>query len=385
MSEIKGCSPCFHGGAFFDAVGDEFDCLARGESVLNADVLDAWFPPAPAVLEQLREHLPWLLRTSPPVDAAGLVRTIARLRGVPPECLLAGPGSSALIFLAFGRWLTPASRVLLLDPMYGEYAHVCERLIGCRVERFPLQRQQAYRLDPEAWVAQLRRGYDLAVVVNPNNPTGRPVTRAAWGDVLRSIPERTRVWMDEAYLDYIGAEQSLEAVAAASSNVVVCKSLSKVYALSGARVAYLCGIAALLDELRRWTPPWSVSLPAQVAAVAALQALAYYRQRYSETHVLRQRLTDGLCAAIPGLEVVPGSANFVLCHLPPGGPDADGLLRRCRERGLFLRDVTNMGARLGRDAFRVAVKAPATQERLLVIVGEAWADCIKERPCCSVT
>src|SRR5688500_8492916 len=56
---------CFHGGAFFTAIGDEFDRLERSTSVINADVLDAWFPPSPRVLLSLHEHLPWLLRTSP--------------------------------------------------------------------------------------------------------------------------------------------------------------------------------------------------------------------------------------------------------------------------------------------------------------------------------
>src|SRR6266576_385362 len=61
-----------------------------------------------------------------------------------------------------------------------------------------------------------------------------------------------------------------------SENVIVCKSMSKVYALSGARVAYLCAGPHQLEELRALTPPWVVSLPAQVAAVRALNDPAYY-------------------------------------------------------------------------------------------------------------
>src|SRR5262249_4531656 len=48
---------CYHGGAFFDAIGEQFDDLARRHRIINADVLDAWFPPAPGVLDALREHL----------------------------------------------------------------------------------------------------------------------------------------------------------------------------------------------------------------------------------------------------------------------------------------------------------------------------------------
>lgn len=81
---------CQHGGAFFEAVGDGFDDLGQRHSVINADVLDAWFDPSPLVTDALRDHLPWLLRTSPPTECRGLMCTLARVRDVPEECLLAG-------------------------------------------------------------------------------------------------------------------------------------------------------------------------------------------------------------------------------------------------------------------------------------------------------
>ena len=97
---------CYHGGKFFEAVGDEFQTLERLDSVINADVLDAWFPPSPKAVAAIEQHLPQILRTSPPTGCEGLIRTIARVRGVRPECILPGAGSSDLIFLALRHWLT---------------------------------------------------------------------------------------------------------------------------------------------------------------------------------------------------------------------------------------------------------------------------------------
>jgi hypothetical protein len=57
-------------GAFFEAIGDDFSALERRHGVVNADVLDAWFDPSPAVLAALRQHLPWALRTSSPLPAS---------------------------------------------------------------------------------------------------------------------------------------------------------------------------------------------------------------------------------------------------------------------------------------------------------------------------
>jgi histidinol-phosphate/aromatic aminotransferase/cobyric acid decarboxylase-like protein len=359
---------CFHGGAFFSAIGERFDTLERSHQIVNADVLDAWFPPAPGVLAALQTHLPWLLRTSPPTTCEGLVGAIAEARGVAPRNILPGAGSSDLIFRALRHWLTPASHALILDPTYGEYAHVLERVIGCTVNRLPLSRSDGYAVDLGRLAEALADDYDLLVLVNPNSPTGRHVHRGELEAVLRGAPTRTRVWVDETYIEFAGDAQSLERFAAASENVIICKSMSKVYALSGARAAYLCAGPHLLEELRAITPPWVISLPAQVAAMRALEDPEYYSMRYRETHGLRERLLPEL--ATLGWEVLPGIANFLLCHLPAEGPDAETVVRACRERGLFLRNAALMGSQLGPRTIRTAVKDSATNARIVAILRE---------------
>lgn len=356
-------APCFHGGAFFDAIGERFDHLERSRTIVNADVLDAWFPPAPGVLASLNEHLPWLLRTSPPTGCDGLIAEIAAARGVSPWNILPGGGSSDLIFRALRHWLTPASQVLILDPTYGEYAHVLEKVIGCRVDRLTLSREQGYAVDLECLEAALADRYDLVVLVNPNSPTGRHIPRSELERILGRVPWSTRVWVDETYVEYAGTGQSLERFAAASENVIVCKSMSKVYALSGARAAYLCGGRHQLEALRAITPPWVVSLPAQVAAVRALQDPAYYAARYAETHGLRRELATGLAGL--GWDVLPGIANFLLCHLPPAGPGAAAVVQAARREGVFIRNAASMSPRLGTHCVRLAVKSAADNARLL--------------------
>ena len=362
----RATKACFHGGAFFAAIGEEFDRLGEKDRIINADVLDAWFSPSPRVVAALQEHLPWLLKTSPPTGCEGMIRTIARVRGVEPENVLPGSGSSTLIFLALREWLTAASRVLLLDPTYGEYAHVLEEVIGCRVTRLPLPREDGYRLDPAHLSEALSQGYDLAVLVNPNSPTGAHVPRSVLEAVLAAAPAHTRIWIDETYVEYAGEGQSLERFAAASRNVMVCKSMSKVYALSGARAAYLCGPAEVLRALRRYTPPWAVSLIGQVAAVEALQDPGYYAARYAETRMLREALAAELERL--GLSVVPGVANFILGHLPAGGPNAAAVVEECHAHGLFLRDTGGMGAQMGTHTLRTAVKDAETNRKIVEIL-----------------
>jgi histidinol-phosphate/aromatic aminotransferase/cobyric acid decarboxylase-like protein len=170
-------------------------------------------------------------------------------------------------------------------------------------------------------------------------------------------------------VDYVAPNESIEQFAARSENVVVCKSMSKAYGLSGARVAYLCAGAHQLESLRAITPPWVVSLPAQVAATLALQDGEYYAARYAETRILRERLGEQLRRL--GWDVVPGTANFLLCHLPDGGPPSDTLILECQRDGHFLRNPGPMGSGLGDRAIRVAVKDADTNARMLRIIEAA--------------
>lgn len=361
---------CDHGGAFFGAIGAGFDDLSRRHTVVNADVLDAWFPPAPGVREALTGHLDWLLATSPPTHADGLVRAIGTARGIPEENIVIGSGSSSLIFLALRHWLGRGSNALVLDPMYAEYEHVLGGVIGCGVHRFKLDADEDFRINEESLARELARGYDLVAMVNPNNPTGQHVPRERMERLLARAHPRTRVWIDEAYVDYTGDDQSLERLAAASRNVIVCKSMSKGYALSGARAAYLAAPASIAAELRAITPPWAVSLPAQVAAVRALADPAYYRVRREQTHALREQLIE-LLRPIAPWRIITGVINSVLCLLPDGMPGAAAIVGECRRDGVFVRDCSTISPGLGDRAVRVSVKDEATNPRVAAALDAA--------------
>ncbi|KUO11636.1 pyridoxal phosphate-dependent aminotransferase [Streptomyces sp. DSM 15324] len=363
---------CEHGGASFTALGTDFRALHRRHDIVMADVLDAWFPPAPGVRAVLAEDPDWIARTSPPTGAEGLLAEIATARALPADTLAVGAGSSDLIFRAFGHWLTPQSRVLLTDPCYGEYAHVTERVIGCRVDRLPLRREDGWRVDPDRLSAAVASGrYDLVVLVNPNNPTGRHAPAAALRPVLSAAPARTRWWIDEAYLGYVDPAESLAGLAATDPRVVVCTSLSKMYALSGLRAAYLVAEPVTAAELRRRTPPWPVGLPAQLAAVAALRDPAYYADRRERTHVLRRRLAADLAGTDGDLTVEEAVANFLTVTLPPDGPSAARLVAECRRHDVFLRDLSPLSPRYEGRTVRIAVRDTDENARIVAAVRAA--------------
>ncbi|NER09440.1 Histidinol-phosphate/aromatic aminotransferase or cobyric acid decarboxylase [Muriicola jejuensis] len=377
-------SECYHGGHFFKAIGNEFDNLNRRKKIINADVLDAWFDPSPKILKELNKHLSWISKTSPPTDCSGMANSIAKMRGVKPYNILPGAGSSDLIFLAFREWLTSKSHVLILDPMYGEYEHVLKNIIGCKVDRLKLFKEENYNLNPDRLVSMAKSNYDLIVIVNPNSPTGQYVSRTKLETVLKQISLPTRIWLDETYVEYTGKNQSLEKFATKSMNIIICKSMSKVYALSGLRSAYLCASPYQLEKLKSISPPWAVSLPAQIAAVIAIKDNDYYEKCYEKTKVLRDELSRELMK-ITTLEIIPTKANFILCYLPENGPNADFIVSKCRENGLFIRNVSNMGTNFGTHTIRIAVKDRATNHMMIKIFKKVLIkSSIRDAKICSV-
>ncbi len=369
-----GTDGCEHGGASFAAVGSDFRTLDLRARIVAADVLDAWFPPAPCVAAELLRDPDWMARTSPPTDAGGLLAAVASARRLPVASLAVGAGSSDLIYRAFTTWLTPQSRVLLVDPGYGEYAHVTEGVVGCQVDRLRLRRDEGWRIDPARLAEAVRSAdYDLVVVVNPNNPTGRHAPAAELRAVIADAPARTRWWIDEAYIGYVDLAESLADMAVSDARVVVCTSLSKMYALSGMRAAFLVAEPTLAADLRLRTPPWQVSLPAQLAAVAALRDPAYYRACWKRTHDLRHDLARSLEDLLDEVDVEESVANFVTITFPAGGPSAADFVRECRVHDVYLRDLSPMSPVYEGRTVRIAVKDSSENERILVACEAAQA------------
>lgn len=359
----------YHGGAFFEAIGPRFDALDAKDEVISADVLDAWFDPAPEAVAAITHHLAWVMRTSPPTHAEGVLEVLAETRGLPEAHFALGAGSSDLMFRAIRLWLTPRSRVLLPDPTYGEYGHILEQVIGCQLQRFPLSPENGYAFDTDALRAEFAKGFDWIFLVNPNSPTGTTLDHATLASLLEFLHPNTHLWLDETYVDYVDPAMTLEPLAAAHPRVVVCKSLSKCYALSGLRAAYLCGNAARIAQVRQVTPPWVLGLPTQMAVVAALRNRAYYEQQWARTRQLRAELAQMLDAI--GIEIIGGQANFLLCSVRDKSTTAAALIAHCRKRKLYLRSLENFGARIDAYTFRIAVKDAGTNQRMVAIIANA--------------
>ncbi|MCS6803186.1 MAG: histidinol-phosphate transaminase [Chloroflexota bacterium] len=330
--------------------------LAASEAHGRADVLDlsanlSPLGPPPAVIMAVRAAR---LDAYPEPDARTFRAAVADRVGVTPEQVAAGNGASELIWLAALAAVRPGARVPILGPTFGEYARAVRVAGG---EPVLVHAQPPDFLPPvEAFVDALERlAPPIAFLCNPNNPTGALLPRSAIERLLRAAPA-TLLVIDEAYLPFSGAPDLVPLLE--WGNVLLIRSLTKVYAIPGVRLGYALASPAVATTLRRIAPPWSVSAPAIAAGLAALRDPAWEQRAAATARLERERLAAGLRAR--GLRPLPSAANFLLVAVP----NAPAVRRTLLERGVLVRDCASFGLP---DYLRIAAGPPNAIDRLLAV------------------
>lgn len=353
----------FHGGSSFDAIGSGFECLGSKEDIVRADVCDAPYDPCPEVIRVLKENLPWLVRNSPPIEPDGLVKAISEERCIPPDRIFVGAGSTQICHMLLKT--LDVGRSSVLDPMYNEYRRILQDELGLSV--FPINQtsEDGFRIDPEM-IIRAAKDYDLVTIVNPNNPTGQYLKAQQIETILQSIPRSTRIIVDEAYVECIG--ESVERLVQDYCNLIIIKTMSKSYALSGLRVGYLVADPNLVRKLKEKTPPWSISTPGLLAAITAVRNQIYVDRMIKTAKEDALILMRGLSSI--GVEVVPSATYYFLVKLPQGIV-AKEVCKRMAQKQVYVRDLSAQSAQKTDQYIRIAAKGTEENKRILAAMGYA--------------
>jgi histidinol-phosphate/aromatic aminotransferase/cobyric acid decarboxylase-like protein len=330
-----------HGGALWQprirSTGDY-------DSIVMADVNDAWYPPAPRVLETIAEWTP-RVHHSPDSSGTSLLEAIARHDNVPVESIRLGAGSSDLLHHIISSSVAGGDEVLTLDPTYSEYRRVALQA-GASVRAIDFERLDQSK--PR-----------LIALCNPNNPTGSVLTREELLRVVHAVPRHTYVLIDEAYIDF-APDESLLREAPNIENLVVVRTFSKAYALAGLRVGYAVMGERVRDLLeRRGHAPWPVGLLGLRAAEVALEEDCHVRQRVAEYDELKR----SLIASVP-FPVLPSATHFFLADLKGSGVIASDVIAHMAERGTYLRDLTGFTIRDLNRFVRITTQGPEDNLRI---------------------
>ena len=140
--------------------------------------------------------------------------------------------------------------------------------------------------------------------------------------------------------------------------------MSKFYALSGARVAYISASSIIIEKLRKFSPPWSVSLFGQIAGIEALKDEKYYRRKVAETHKLRKKFSDDL-SSIKCLKVYGSAANFILMGIL-NKKTASEVCEKMRKKNIYIRNCDSQSLRFKDNFIRTAVKDEKSNKRIFL-------------------
>ena len=294
-----------HGGNL-EATALRLGC--RPDQLLDASASLAPFP------------LPWRARLAlsraalqpyPDRHSQRLRGCIAALHGLDPEAVLPGNGAAELFTWA-ARDAAVEGCSLLPQPGFADYSRALRCWGGAAAAMAVPLRWTG--LGPDAFPLTGAPEAPVLWITNPHNPTGQLWSRASLAPLLARF---ALVICDEAFLPLVpnGEAQSLIPLLADHRNLVVIRSLTKLYGIAGLRLGYAVGEPERLQRWASWRDPWPVNA---VASAVAQELLASpmrhhaWMQRVQRWTAREGAWLQGQLSALPGITPMPSSANYLL-------------------------------------------------------------------------
>lgn len=279
--------------------------------------------------------------------------TIAARFNLEARNLILGHGSNELIAMICRAFLRGGDEAVMATPTFSLY-----RIFTAAQDAVPIEIPlQDGVHDIDAMCAAITSRTRVFFICDPNNPTGTILTDEQWNALLERLPPQVLLLVDQAYVDYMGAQMAIRGVLTQRPNTVLLRTMSKIYGLAALRFGYARSSAEVIDVLNGVRVPYNVSLPAAVAAAAALGDVAFV-ERSLRTN------SDGkafLLSALRELDLhaFPSEANFLSIAVPTA---ADAAYHDLLSQGIMVRsgDALAMPGRL-----RVSIGSRSDLEALV--------------------
>lgn len=284
----------------------------------------------------------------PSADAIELREALSKYTGFPVSNLIAtGPGMDGLLDGLCRLVIEKGDEVIVPTPTFSYYELPAR---ACGGKPVFVRRNQDFSISPEKLLEATSSRTKIIFLCSPNNPSGNLLPE----NDLRKILENTRalVFVDEAYVEF--ADRNLAGLVREYDNLVVGRTFSKVFGLAGLRLGYGIMPEWLAKEYIRAATPFSVSLPALKAGIAALSDTEHRKRSIELAREGREYLRD----KIP-FKVYPSQANFVLVDIAP--LKAKAFTQSLMKKGIIVRSCDSF--REAGDTFiRVTIGTPEQNE-----------------------
>ncbi|BCJ53696.1 putative phenylalanine aminotransferase [Actinoplanes sp. NBRC 14428] len=314
------------------------------------------FGPLPGVPEAVAAAVAQSHRY-PDMGVVELRDKLAARYGISPERIVTGCGSVALAEHLVKATCLPGDEIVYAWRSFEAYP-IISAGAGATSVRVPNTAGHGH--DLTAMADAITDRTRLAIVCNPNNPTGTSVRRAELDRFLDAVPDDVLVVLDEAYREFVTDDEVPDGLVTYGDrpNVVVLRTLSKAWGLAGLRIGFLVGQPEVAGAIRKVLTPFSTSIVAQAAALAALDAEDEVKRRCAIVISERERVTEALRKLLP--DVPSSQSNFVWLPL---GDRAAAFGAACEKRGVIVRPFQGDGVRVTigtpeeNDAFLAAAEA----------------------------
>lgn len=294
-----------------------------------------------------------------PDSRCGRLRAeLANKISLPADYFLAGNGAADLLFSLV---LAEKPRHALLPvPAFSEYEQALKTM-GCKIKYKTLCAENNFRIT-EDLLDEIVPEIDIIFLCSPSNPAGQLIEKKVLEPVIQKCQKNNiRLVVDECFFDFVSdMPYCLTDLTKEYPCLFLLRAFTKMHAVPGLRIGYcICSDKALLQRMENVRQPWSVSVPAQEAGIAALNETRREEQTRSLILEERDRLERKLAQL--GFRVVPSAANFILFN------GKAGLAEKAREYKILIRDCSNYSG-LGKGWYRVAVRLRKENEHLLKVL-----------------
>ena len=289
----------------------------------------------------------------PDTKCRELCAGLSAYENLPQDYILCGNGAADLIYRMC--YAIKPKKALVTAPTFSEYELALDQ-VCCHVERHFLKAENLFELGADI-ESSLAPDVDILFLCNPNNPTGSLISSSLMERIVaRASKNNTIIVVDECFLDFTDGV-SAKRFLGDSPGLIVLKAFTKMYSMAGLRLGYLlCSDRALVEKISTAAQCWSVSVPAQIAGVAALSCSGWIEKTRRLIGKQRPDLSEKLAGL--GITVFPSEANFLLLR------SEKPLYELLLQKGILIRRCQNF---CGLDAsyFRVAVKTEQENAALI--------------------
>lgn len=294
------------------------------------------------------------LNRYPEIDNQCLEEKIAEYAGVKLENIVCGNGSDEVIQMIIHCFVDKDDYVVVPVPTFSMYKLYAE-IGGGKVLEIPSDEDFNINEGKIISIANEKRA-KVIFLCNPNNPTGTVLKRETILNILNGT--NSIVVLDEAYFEFL--DQTLINEVFQNKRLIILRTLSKAFALAGARIGYGIACSETIEVLSRVRSPYNISSISQSLGILFLENVDRVKEKIEEIKAERSYLYKEI-QGLKGIKVFPSGSNFILIK----SEDAKNILSACEEGKIALRGFSESNTN---NCIRITVGKRDENEKLISII-----------------